>query len=122
MGYSCAIQYKYNEKPICNFLFSIQHIFKEHKMQQVRLSNNIFYLTPFIQNIISICKPPKITNERFSFLICVLSIQTPVCTYDTSGASQFRPVTFQVLHSHLYLVATLLDSEDIEHRLLVCPV
>ena len=50
----------------------------------------------FIQNMIPICKPREIMNERFSFLICVLTVWTPVGICNTLYASQFRSVTFQV--------------------------
>ena len=49
--YTCAVQYKCNEGPICSFIFSIHHIFKEHKRQQVTLSNIILYLTLFISKV-----------------------------------------------------------------------
>ena len=49
--YTCAVQCKCNAGPICNLIFSIHHIFKEHKMQQVTLSNIILYLTLFIGKV-----------------------------------------------------------------------
>ena len=49
--YTCAVQCKCDEGSICNVIFSIHHIFKEYKMQQVTLSNIIPYLTLLIGKI-----------------------------------------------------------------------
>ena len=86
-----------------------------HVIKVLRREKKYVSLNQYIQNIIiSICNHIKIINEIFyilvfgSFVFSTKSLKLSIIY--TSRTSPFRPAVLQVLNSHMWLVATMLDN------------
>lgn len=75
--------------------------------------NNVFYLTPYVQNIISTCKLYKIINDFLAFFF-ILSTWNPVCILHL-----FLSLDQHIASAQWLLVAmfTILDSADLRSHL-----
>lgn len=104
------VQQKCNAGHMCNCKWSSSDIFKSEK-EQVKLILTIFYLTQYIQNIISTCIQYKLPTKSFTlFGFCTESFQ---CVFHASSPFQSGPATFPGLSRHIGLVAVISDSTDL---------
>ena len=104
-----AIQQKWNASPRCNFQFTSSNIKKSKKEADEINFENIFYLNQFIYNIvISTRNHTKLLRNLILFFELSLWNQ---CVFYTYSISQLLPAIFQMLNSHMWLVATVLIAQ-----------
>ena len=100
----CPLHWQADSQPLC------------HQGSPEINFNKIFYLTQYTQHsVISVCNQYKKTNEIHCILFYTKSWK--LCLpFTLTSTSQFRLVTFQGVHNHIWLVATILDGESIEYK------
>ena len=91
------------------------NIIKKGKMKQVKLSLTLYFISLHISKIVSFQHTINIKNLlikyiTFSFFCTVFKIH---CVFFTYSPSQFRHDTFLVLKRYIWLVTTILESEDL---------